>query len=277
LGEAFSGEVVDGGGRIIGTISDHPGSTGLYSAQLSTYDYMDRLVQQSNPTEVTAAWVPTGDDGAWFYTLQTYDWKGRPIQTTLPDGSTRENLYGGCGCAGGEVTTVRDERGRRRKLTMDVVGRLKQVDELNWDQSVYSTTTYTYNARDQITQINQAGQTRSFGYDGYGRLSTRTTPEQGTTSYSYLADDAVQTITDARNATTTFGYNNRHLVTSISYGVPATVAATPNVSFAYDAAGNRTSMTDGLGSVSYGTWICSAHRQSELYDLLRADRSGLSR
>jgi YD repeat-containing protein len=29
------------------------------------------------------------------------------------------------------------------------------------------------------------------------------------------------------------------------------VAATPNVSFAYDAAGNRTSMTDGLGSVSY--------------------------
>jgi RHS repeat-associated protein len=251
LGEAFSGEVVDGGGRIIGTISDHPGSTGLYSAQLSTYDYMDRLVQQSNPTEVTAAWVPTGDDGAWFYTLQTYDWKGRPIQTTLPDGSTRENLYGGCGCAGGEVTTVRDERGRRRKLTMDVVGRLKQVDELNWDQSVYSTTTYTYNARDQITQINQAGQTRSFGYDGYGRLSTRTTPEQGTTTYSYLADDAVQTITDARNATTTFGYNNRHLVTSISYGVPATVAATPNVSFTYDAAGNRTSMTDGLGSVSY--------------------------
>jgi RHS repeat-associated protein len=30
------------------------------------------------------------------------------------------------------------------------------------------------------------------------------------------------------------------------------VAATPNVSFGYDAAGNRTSMTDGLGSMSYG-------------------------
>jgi YD repeat-containing protein len=33
--------------------------------------------------------------------------------------------------------------------------------------------------------------------------------------------------------------------------VPGGVAATPNVSFSYDAAGNRTSMTDGLGSVSY--------------------------
>ncbi|MGH9928101.1 MAG: RHS repeat domain-containing protein, partial [Pyrinomonadaceae bacterium] len=40
-------------------------------------------------------------------------------------------------------------------------------------------------------------------HDGHGRLVTRTTPEQGTTSYSY------------------------------------------------NAAGNRTSMTDGLGSVSY--------------------------
>ena len=40
-------------------------------------------------------------------------------------------------------------------------------------------------------------------------------------------------------------------MTGITYGVPSGVAATPNVSFGYDAAGNRTSMTDGLGSVSY--------------------------
>jgi YD repeat-containing protein len=98
---------------------------------------------------------------------------------------------------------------------------------------------------------SKAGQTRSFAYDGHGRLQTRTTPEQGATNYSYFADDAVQTITDARNATTTFAYNNRRLPTSITYGVTGNVAATPNVSFAYDAAGNRTSMTDGLGSVSY--------------------------
>jgi YD repeat-containing protein len=56
---------------------------------------------------------------------------------------------------------------------------------------------------------------------------------------------------DGRGATTTFAYNGRHLPTSITYGIPGGVAATPNVSFAYNAAGNRTSMTDGLGSVSY--------------------------
>lgn len=38
---------------------------------------------------------------------------------------------------------------------------------------------HAYNARDQITQSNQAGQIRSFGYDGHGRLQTHTTPELG--------------------------------------------------------------------------------------------------
>jgi subtilisin family serine protease len=40
------------------------------------------------------------------------------------------------------------------------------------------------------------------------------------------------------------------------YGVPSGMAATANVSFAYDAAGNRTSMTDGLGSVITSTTRC---------------------
>jgi RHS repeat-associated protein len=243
----------DGAGRIHGAGGALPNSSGGYFVQKTVYDVMGRAIQETNPTEITGAIIPAGDDAAsgWVWTYQEYDWKGRPTLTTLPGGNTRENTYGGCGCAGGEVTTVRDERGRRRRATMDVFGRLKQTDELNWDQTVYSTTTYSYNARDQITQTNQAGQVRTLEYDGYGRLWRRTTPEQGATAYSYSADGATQTVTDARGATTTFGYNNRHLPTSITYGVPAGVAATPNVSFGYDEAGNRTSMNDGLGSVSY--------------------------
>ena len=250
-GEAYSIQVFDGAGRVRAVGGDHPGSTGTYRGQFFIYDNMGRMVQQSNPTEMNAMWSATGDDSAWVYTVQAYDWKGRPTLTTLPDGSTRENTYGGCGCAGGEVTTVRDERGRRRKLTLDVVGRLRQVDELNWNQTPYATTTYTYSALDQLLESSQAGQTRSNLYDGYGRLQSRITPEQGTTNYSYFADGNVQTITDARGATSTFSYNGRHLVTGITYGVPSGVAVTPNVTLAYNGAGNRTSMTDGLGSVSY--------------------------
>jgi RHS repeat-associated protein len=242
----------DGAGRVRAVGMNHSNSIGGYSVQYLKYDIMGRLSQQSNPTEVNSSWAPTGDDSAWAWTMQSYDWKGRPLVTTNTDGSTRENTYGGCGCAGGETVTVRDERGRRRKLTMDVFARLKQVDELNWDQSVYATTTYTYNARDQITQSSQAGQLRTFEYDGFGRLWKRTTPEQGLTTFTYNADDTIYQIKDARNAIQTFSYNNRRLVTGINYDVSGDTVPTPNVSFTYDAAGHRTRMTDGAGTVEYG-------------------------
>ncbi len=250
--ERYSIAVFDGAGRVRASAMNHSNSTGGYSAQYLKYDIMGRLSGQSNPTEILGTWVPAGDDSVWEWTLQTYDWKGRPRETTNPDGSTRENTYGGCGCAGGETVTTRDERGRRRKLTMGVFGRLKQVDELNWDESVYATTTYAYNARDQITQSSQAGQVRTFEYDGFGRLWKRTTPEQGLTTFTYNADDTLYQLKDARNAIQTFSYNNRRLLTGINYSVSGDTAATPNVSFAYDAAGHRTQMTDGLGTVVYG-------------------------
>ncbi|HEV8369727.1 MAG TPA: hypothetical protein VGQ39_17355, partial [Pyrinomonadaceae bacterium] len=158
-GETVMVDYVDGAGRARGTISHLPNSVGQWRAQMWAYDIMGRLKEQTNPTEVTQAWQPTGDDAAgWINTQYTYDWLGRPRITTNQDGSTRELIYTGCACAGGDVVTVRDERGRRRKLYNDPLGRLVKVEELNWDQSVYSTTVYTYNARNQLTQSSQEGQ-----------------------------------------------------------------------------------------------------------------------
>ena len=69
------------------------------------------------------------------------------------------------------------------------------------------------------------------------------------TIYTYYADDRPYVATDARGATTTVIYNNRGLVAHTSYGGPAPVPAA--TSFAYDGAGNRTSMSDGSGTVTY--------------------------
>ena len=91
-------------------------------------------------------------------------------------------------------------------------------------------------------------------YDGYGRLKTKHVPEQNTgavTTWIYNNDDTIQKITDARGASQTFSYNGRHLVTNITYSAPPSIIPTSNVALGYDAAGNRTSMTDGLGSKSY--------------------------
>jgi len=96
--EAYSLQLFDGAGRPYMTATNSPNSVGGYNAQSFRYDSMGRLVSQSNPTEVNWAWTPTGDDSAgWVWTNQSYDWKGRPLITTNADGSTRENIYGGCG------------------------------------------------------------------------------------------------------------------------------------------------------------------------------------
>ena len=110
-----------------------------------------------------------------------------------------------------------------------------------------------------IAEVNSLGTSCEqglMGYDGYGRLKTRHVPGQdlnAATTYNYSDDNTVTSIVDGRGATTTYSHNNRHLVTGITYDVPfgSGIADSGNVTYGYDAASNRTSMTDGMGSMSY--------------------------
>jgi YD repeat-containing protein len=288
--EAHSFQIADGHGRVIASASNHPGSDGGFSGQLVLYDNLGRGIKTSNPTETSASGTPTqwgvaGDDAppngfGWLYTQQTYDWKGRPLVTTNTDGTTKQASYIGCGCAGGAVVTLTDEgtmttgefKRRQQKIYSDVLGRTVKEETYNWDGlSVYSTTVHAYNARDQLTLTRQyAGaegaatyQDTTLSYDGYGRLETKHSPEQQVdannssssdhTTWIYNPDDTVQSELDPRGALQAFTYNNRHLVKTISYSAPAGINSTAPVSYEYDAAGNRTSMTmtNGTGSVSY--------------------------
>ncbi|HEX5874164.1 MAG TPA: hypothetical protein VFY60_05900, partial [Pyrinomonadaceae bacterium] len=267
-------QVTDGVGRVIGALSNHPGSVGGYRLVNTVYDQMGRAWLQSNPTEVNSAWVASGDDAAGiYYTQQTYDWQGRPLVTTNPDGTTKTAGYVGCGCAGGEVVTLTDEgtidggmtKRRQQKIHSDVLGRTVKTEVLNWQNGdPYAATVNTYNGRNQVTQVRQyAGpeggstfQDTTFTYDGYGRVKTRHVPEQSAnanTTWNYNPDGTVQKVTDARSAATNYTYNNRHLVTGVTYTVPSQsqVPVPGAVSFSYDAAGNRSTMSDSTGSTSY--------------------------
>src|SRR2546422_1037450 len=86
-------------------------------------------------------------------------------------------------------------------------------------------------------------------------MTTETLPESGTTTFTYTMttdnpDGALRTKTDARSVITTMAYGTTggaiHQLASRSYS-----DSTPTVSFGYNTQGMRTSMTDGLGSVSY--------------------------
>lgn len=257
--ESYAITLLDGAGRKISEGFSHPGSAGGYKGQHFVYDVMGRLVEQTNPGEMDGWWNPSGDDAAgWRSSFQTYDWQGRPRLTTNTDGTTRELTYDGCGCAGSQTVTARDEVSRRQRTTYDVLGRLWRVESLNTDWSVYRTSTNTYNARDQITQVDDqaaggANQVTWMTYDGHGRLKTRQRPhESAPTTFNYRKDDAVESVTDPRGVTNTFSYNNRHLPTGVTFGSAWGVESTSNASFAYDEAGNRTQMVEaGLGQVNY--------------------------
>jgi hypothetical protein len=122
--EAYAIQIFDGAGRVFGSVNNHPGSVGGFRLVNTIYDQMGRAIKQSNPTEVNSLWLPAGDDAAGvIYSQQAYDWKGRPLVTTNQDGTQKYAIYGGCGCAGGEVVTLTDEMGRQQKVYSDVVGR----------------------------------------------------------------------------------------------------------------------------------------------------------
>ncbi|HKU76563.1 MAG TPA: DUF4214 domain-containing protein [Pyrinomonadaceae bacterium] len=271
--ELYSIQVVDGLGRVIGATSNHPGSDGGYRLVSTIYDQMGRTSKVSNPTEIDSSWVVSGDDeGGIYYTEQTYDWNGRPRVTTNPDSTTKTASYSGCGCAGGEVVTLTDEgtivggvgKRRQQKIYSDIFGRTIKTEILNWESgSPYLSTVNTYNVRDQIINTKQYAGPESPGnpyrettatYDGYGRLQFKHIPQESTgtgTTWTYNPDDTVSTITDARGAVSMFGYagTNRGLVKTIKH----TLAGKPtiDIAYSYDAAGNRTLMTDQTGTSNY--------------------------
>jgi len=176
---------------------------------------------------------------------------------------------------------------RQQKIYSDMLGRPWKTEILtfpdaNQNRNVYSTTVKVYNGRDQITNIKQyAGlappeasstnvsascptgtcQETVMTFDGYARVKTRHLPEQQAdpsnpvstdhTTWTYKADDIIESITDARGAKQNISYNARHLVTGITYPSQAGVTSAAAVTYGYDAAGNRISMSDEVGDVSY--------------------------
>jgi YD repeat-containing protein len=281
--EVYSEGWTDGAGRVRKSRTEHPDSTGGWTGTLTEYDILGQVKRSTVPTEVNPSYEPSGDDATrgWLWTSQEYDWKGRvtrsiPSDSNGSDGKDQLISYDGCGCAGGQVTTIQGElvprddqtnmnARRTQKIYEDILGRTYKTEVLDWGGSnAYTTTVQTFNGRDQVVNTRQyAGTTGSstyqdvsMTYDGHGRMKTRHHPIEDTnaeTTWNYNADDSIQSVIDPRNVITDFTYDNRGLLTDIKYTLPSnsSIPDSPDVLFFYDALGNRTQMTDGLGTVAY--------------------------
>ena len=100
--------------------------------------------------------------------------------------------------------------------------------------------------------MSQAGQSRSFVYSSLNRLRSASNPESGTTRYTYTDGGNLQTRTDARVVSTTFGYDALQRIRTKNYS-----DTTPDVTYAYYSSGTPNvgqlqSITSSAATSSYG-------------------------
>jgi RHS repeat-associated protein len=209
----------------------------------STYDGVGRAYQTWNPTRCSPATTNCGES-TWGITTYAYDAINRITSITKPDNSQVLSPYSG------NCTTVTDEAGKVRKSCVDGLGRLTGVWEdpnnLNYE------TDYQYDALNDLTQVTQGSETRSFSYDSLARLSSALNPESTSLAYVYDNNGNVILKTDARGITTKYFYDAVNRLTQKVYS-----DGTPSAGYQYDQTsvwGDSLSNTIGrLSQQSVGT------------------------
>jgi RHS repeat-associated protein len=207
---------------------------------------------------------PEGDKRTW-----AYDEDSQETSTVSPRG----NVTGG---EPAKYTTAieRDAQGRPVKIT-DPLGHATKyaydtdgnpVTEV--DPNGHETNT-VYDADNEPVKVTMAnGAVRETGYDGAGQVTSQSDGNNHTTSYKRnvleqvvevvdpLLHKTVKTydlagnpasVIDPANRTSTYTYDKDDRLTKIAYSD----GVTPTVEYAYDADGQRTSMTDGTGTTVY--------------------------
>jgi RHS repeat-associated protein len=208
---------------------------------------LGRFQLASNPHKFSS--YTTDPDMGW--TLTAVDNVGRPSKVShyagpnapvwndsSPTSGYTALTYNGTATGSNHiVTAVSDQRTLKWTFT-DGLGRLSAVREDPFSSNL--TTTYAYDALDNLTNVTQSGaQPRTFGYDTLGRLTAATNPESGGTSYTYDNNGNLTRRIAAGGVTTNYAYDSLNRLTLKSYSS----SNTPNVTYCYD--GYVAGSTDG--------------------------------
>ncbi|KAF0250302.1 MAG: hypothetical protein FD167_284, partial [bacterium] len=193
------------------------------------YDALGRVEKVTNPFRQGQSETTDG------YTTSQYDALSRVlrIQTFASNNTltgTVNTVYDT------NLVTVTDQAGKQRQSESDGVGRLVKVFEPNpTNQALDQITSYKYDARSNLKEVNQGVQVRTFTYDSLSRLTIATSPESGTSggngTSTYEYDDASNLTrrTDSRGIVTNYTYDSLNRLSTKSYS-----DTTPDVSYFYD-------------------------------------------
>jgi RHS repeat-associated protein len=186
-----------------------------------------------------------------------YDGMGRTLTQTVADTSATHYVYLG------NTVKVTDPAGNWKRYTNDVMGNLVKVEEPNpaYGQAdnvaTNFVTNYSYDVEGHLIGVamprpyggGTTTQTRSFNYNlSTGRLTSATNPENGTVSYAYYGDGALQSKTDAKGQKVVYSYDGYGRVSYIDrYPDGVTLDYCQSVALTYDSNANS---TNGLGRLS---------------------------
>lgn len=249
-----------------------------------TWDTGGRLIQAKDAANSTTnfaydarARLTSVTNALNFVTSYAYDAAGRVNKITRPDNSFITYTYD----LAGRRTKVTDALNNNTSFAYDSAYRLTSVTDAALKATTYSfdlmsnlisatdalshTTNYEYDEFNRLIKtvyppavissarlqesveydpvgnvtkrIDTAGRITSFAYDSANRLATVTDPASQTTQYEYNPRSNVTALVDALSQRYTFSYDALSRVTTAT-------RAGLQVSFAYDAVGNRTGRTD---------------------------------
>ncbi|HEX7339316.1 MAG TPA: hypothetical protein VF271_05210, partial [Rhodanobacteraceae bacterium] len=229
-----------------------------------TYDALGRVTSKTDPLGRT--------------TRYQYDALGRLIRTTYADGSYTATTWDKLDKAAvrnrdGQVTHYTYDAMRHRTSATDALGNttqwayypnglLKSVTDPEGH-----VTTYQRDIEGRVTAVVDAnGNTTATAYDSADRRTRITNALGQTTAVAYDKMDRPVRVTDANQVDTDSTYTARGWLASVAiHADAATTAAT--TTFAYDAHGDRTAVTDADG-VTTGYDYDADHRLASITDAL---------
>lgn len=216
-----------------------------------TYDGRGNLIRETDPLGHTTSYA--------------YNSIGEPISRTDANGNITAYAYDN---AGNLITTLYPD-GSTVSYTYDAIGNMTGMANAN------ARVLYAYDALNRVTQVNVAshGKSISYAYDARGNRARMIDPDGGSTAYEYDAAGRLARLTNPLGQVTTYAYDGQSRLVSKGYqngtnaiyqydlagGLLSLVnrkslgEVISSYAHEYDAAGNRTQMTEADGGVTvYG-------------------------
>lgn len=209
-----------------------------------TYDSMNRLTTITYPTSPAT------------YTRFGYDYRGRKISVTDPNGKLTQYGYDDADRlisstdpnngltqyaydSENNLSSILDQANNKTSFQYDAYGDLIQT---TFPSNLTEGYSYDLN-RNLLTKTDRNSHTINYSYDYLNRLSTKSYPDSTSVTYIY---DLANRLIQVSDATGTYGmsYDNTGRLTQTSTAYSFLAGSPLTVKYGYDAASNRTSMTD---------------------------------